>query len=121
MTSGAVHQRTATAGHAPSLPAATDRPPRAVAVMYLPAVALDRVLLVLALVVGAVLRLTDLGAVGLNSDEAVYSSQAASVAGNDNFTGIFPVVRAHPLLTQLLVSRFYADGHPGSGGRYLAA
>lgn len=55
----------------------------------------------------AVLRLWNLNAVGFNSDEAVYAGQAASITGNDHFTGLFPVFRAHPLLFQMAVSLIY--------------
>jgi len=82
---------------------------------------IDGALLGLALGGGALLRLIDLGGVGLNSDEAVYASQAASLAGNPHFTGLFPVVRAHPLLFQVLASPFYATGTPDVPGRYLSA
>lgn len=54
-----------------------------------------------------VLRLWNLNAVGFNSDEAVYAGQAASITGNDHFTGLFPVFRAHPLLFQMAVSLIY--------------
>lgn len=76
---------------------------------------------VLSVLVGAVLRLADLGAVGLNSDEAVYSGQAASLAGNPAFTPLFPVVRAHPLLFQVLVAPLYQDGAPDVPARVVAA
>ena len=72
----------------------------------------------LALVLAAWLRLADLAAVGLNSDEAVYSGQAASLAGNQHFVDLFPIVRAHPLLFQALISPFYASGVPDLPGRY---
>lgn len=75
----------------------------------------------LALLIAAVLRFVDLGRVGLNSDEAVYAGQAASLAGNPHFVGLFPVVRAHPLLTQVLMSPLYRAGHPDVPGRYVAA
>ena len=55
----------------------------------------------------AVLRLWDLGAVGFNSDEAVYAGQAAAIAGDSQLSQFFPVFRAHPLLFQLLVSVAY--------------
>jgi hypothetical protein len=74
-----------------------------------------------ALLIAFVLRIADLGAVGLNSDEAVYAAQSASLAGNPHFVGLFPVVRAHPLLLQVLMSPWYADGVPDVPGRYLAA
>ena len=78
-------------------------------------------LFAVALLVGALLRVLGLGGVGLNSDEAVYASQSASLAGNPNFTGLFPVVRAHPLLTQVLMSPLYQAGRPDTVGRYVAA
>jgi len=82
---------------------------------------IDGTLLALAVGGGALLRLVDLGGIGLNSDEAVYASQAASLAGNPHFTGLFPVVRAHPLLFQVLASPFYGSGTPDTPGRYLSA
>ncbi len=77
--------------------------------------------LALALALGTALRFVRLGAVGLNSDEAVYAAQAASLTGNAHFTTIFPVVRAHPLLLQVLISPFYAHGVPDTPGRYVTA
>ncbi|MGH3510472.1 MAG: ArnT family glycosyltransferase [Nocardioidaceae bacterium] len=74
-----------------------------------------------ALVSGAVLGFVHLGAVGLNSDEAVYAAQSASLAGNPHFTSLFPVVRAHPLLFQVLISPLYRSGVPDVPGRYVAA
>jgi len=63
-------------------------------------------LLVLAVItaVAAVFRFRELGAVGFNSDEAVYTGTAASLAGNESMRSLFPVFRAHPLLMQLAVS-----------------
>jgi hypothetical protein len=72
-------------------------------------------------VVAAVLRFVDLGAVGLNSDEAVYAGQAASLANNPHFSALFPIVRAHPLLMQITMSWLYARGIPDTPGRYVAA
>jgi 4-amino-4-deoxy-L-arabinose transferase-like glycosyltransferase len=82
---------------------------------------IDLTLVAVALVGGSLLRFIDLGSVGLNSDEAVYAGQAASLAGNSHFTGLFPVVRAHPLLFQVLASPFYRHGTPDVVGRYLTA
>jgi len=73
------------------------------------------------LLMAAVLRLVDLGRIGLNSDEAVYAGQAASLAGNGHFLPHFPIVRAHPLLMQMIMSPLYRDGVPDVGGRYVAA
>ncbi len=51
-----------------------------------------------------VLRFWQLGAVGFNTDEAVYTGSAASLAGNNTVAAMFPVFRAHPLLFQTLLS-----------------
>ncbi len=82
---------------------------------------LARLVLAAALAGGAALRFVGLGRVGLNSDEAVYAAQAASLAKNPHFTAIFPVVRAHPLLVQMLASPLYAAGRPDTVGRYIVA
>jgi len=50
------------------------------------------------------LRFWQLAGVGFNSDEAVYTGSAASIAGNSTLEAIFPVFRAHPLLFQTLLS-----------------
>jgi 4-amino-4-deoxy-L-arabinose transferase-like glycosyltransferase len=50
------------------------------------------------------LRFWQLGAVGFNSDEAVYTGSAAALAGNTTLAPMFPVFRAHPLLFQSLLS-----------------
>ena len=81
----------------------------------------DRGILLGAVIVGTALRVAALGSVGLNSDEAVYAGQAGSLAGNPHFTELFPVVRAHPLLFQLLASPLYRNGVPDLPGRYLSA
>jgi hypothetical protein len=83
--------------------------------------AIDLGVLALAVVVGTTLRVVRLGAVGLNSDEAVYAGQAASLVGNPHFAANFPVIRAHPLLFQVLVSPFYRTGIPEVPGRYVNA
>lgn len=83
--------------------------------------AIDLGVLALAVVVGTVLRVVELGAVGLNSDEAVYAGQSASLVGNPHFTDNFPVIRAHPLLFQLIVSPLYRTGIPELPGRYVNA
>jgi 4-amino-4-deoxy-L-arabinose transferase-like glycosyltransferase len=67
------------------------------------------------------LRLWALDALGVNSDEAVYAGQAASLTHDPSFVPLFPVFRAHPLLFQTLLSvqyRFF--GVSGLGGRLLA-
>jgi hypothetical protein len=49
-------------------------------------------------------RFWQLSAVGFNSDEAVYTGSAASIAGNHALQPLFPVFRAHPVLFQTLLS-----------------
>jgi 4-amino-4-deoxy-L-arabinose transferase-like glycosyltransferase len=56
---------------------------------------------------GFVLRFFALGRLGLNSDEAVYTGQAATLAGVEGFAADFSIFRAHPLLYQYTVSLVY--------------
>jgi hypothetical protein len=60
--------------------------------------------LAVVLAVAVFLRFWKLDEVGFNSDEAVYSGTAASLAGNDVLRGMFPIFRAHPLFLQILLS-----------------
>lgn len=57
---------------------------------------------VLALATG--LRVWHLNSVGFNSDEAVYSGQAAAIANEPELGELFPIFRAHPLLFQTFLS-----------------
>jgi hypothetical protein len=57
---------------------------------------------ILALAAGV--RVWQLGSVGFNSDEAVYSGQAAAIADHSELEELFPIFRAHPLLFQTLLS-----------------
>ena len=75
----------------------------------------------LTLVIGLVLRLVNLNAIGFNSDEAVYAGQAASLAGNPLFVNQFPVFRAHPLLLPMLMSPLFSSGTPDLRGRVVVA
>ncbi|MGH9078483.1 MAG: ArnT family glycosyltransferase [Acidimicrobiales bacterium] len=77
--------------------------------------------LALTLLVGLVLRLVNLNALGFNSDEAVYAGQAASLAGNPLFVGQFPIFRAHPLLVPTLMSPLFSSGTPDLRGRVVVA
>jgi len=77
--------------------------------------------LTVALVVGAFLRLWQIGSLGLNSDETVYAGQAASIAGNPAYTDYFPIFRAHPLLFQSLLSVYYQWSDSDMAGRVLSA
>ncbi len=52
----------------------------------------------------AALRIWQLNSVGFNSDEAVYSGQAAAIANEPELDDLFPIFRAHPLLFQTLLS-----------------
>jgi 4-amino-4-deoxy-L-arabinose transferase-like glycosyltransferase len=56
------------------------------------------------LLVAAAVRLWAIGAVGFNNDEAVYAGQGASLAGDQTYSGLFAIFRAHPLLVQFLNS-----------------
>ncbi|MCW3842515.1 glycosyltransferase family 39 protein [Micromonospora yasonensis] len=67
------------------------------------------------------LRVWQLDALGFNSDEAVYAGQAASLAGNPNYTPFFPVFRAHPMLFQTLLSPFFRTGEVDVAGRVVVA
>jgi len=57
------------------------------------------------LAVAAYARYRQLAAVGLNSDEAVYTGSAEALAGHHALEAMFPVFRAHPVLIQLLVGQ----------------
>ena len=83
---------------------------------------LHRAAIVLLVAVPALfLRLWALDSLGLNSDEAVYAGQGASLAGDPAFLPYFPVFRAHPLVFQVLLSIEYRlVGVTPLGGRLLA-
>jgi hypothetical protein len=68
-----------------------------------------------------ILRLWQLNFYGLNTDEAIYAGQAASLAGDPRFIPYFPVFRAHPLLFHLLLSvDFRIQGVSPTAGRLLS-
>ena len=85
---------------APARPAASEPPRRSFfgRLLY-PVLPLTAVM-----ALSAFLRFWQLTAVGFNSDEAVYTGSAASIAGNSPLAAMFPVFRAHPLLFQTLLS-----------------
>ncbi len=60
------------------------------------------VLFVFTMAVGLVLRVVNLNAVGLNSDEAVYAGQGGSLLGVSDLNEHFSIFRAHPLLLQFV-------------------
>src|SRR5512143_1454057 len=64
--------------------------------------------LVLALAIG--IRVWGLNQIGFNTDEAVYSGQAAAIAQVPVLKDIFPVFRAHPLLFQFLLALMFNFG-----------
>src|SRR5829696_3371993 len=55
-------------------------------------------------VLGLGLRLWHVNSMGYNSDEAVYAGQGAALAGDPELTRFFPIIRAHPMLFQFLLS-----------------
>src|SRR5690242_400292 len=73
------------------------------------------------LVLAGVLRAWALGAVGFNSDEAVYAGQAAGLAGDPRTSALFPVFRAHPLVFQTTLSLVYRLGGGDVAARLLVA
>jgi hypothetical protein len=83
-------------------------------------IAISRVILVLALTAGTFVRIWQINAVGFNTDEAVYSGQAAAIAGVPTLKDIFPVFRAHPLLFQFLLSVIYRIQFSDLLGRLLS-
>ncbi|MCH7745528.1 MAG: glycosyltransferase family 39 protein, partial [Chloroflexi bacterium] len=60
------------------------------------------------LAVAVLFRVLDIDRVGFNSDEAVYSGQAAALIGDPNFSVFFSIFRAHPLLLQTLLGGLFA-------------
>jgi hypothetical protein len=56
------------------------------------------------LLAATVVRVWQLDRVGFNSDEAVYSGQAAAIAEHPELDELFPIFRAHPLLFQTVLS-----------------
>lgn len=83
-------------------------------------VAATRWILVIALISGAFLRIWQINAMGYNTDEAVYSGQAAAIAGVPVLENIFPIFRAHPLLFQVLLSLIYRIQMSDLAGRLFA-
>lgn len=81
---------------------------------------ISNLILVFALAAGAFLRIWQINAMGFNTDEAVYSGQAAALAGVPILKDIFPVFRAHPLLFQVLLSLVYRIQFSDLAGRVLA-
>ncbi len=72
-----------------------------------------------ALLVGFIVRVWAIGAVGFNSDEAVYAGQAAALAGDPTYSKFFAIFRAHPLLVQFLLSVVFHFGVSDVAARLL--
>jgi hypothetical protein len=85
------------------------------------ALAFEAVALVAVIALGAWLRLAGLDRTSLFGDEAVYSGQAAALAGNAAAANNFGVFLAHPVLFQLLLAAGFIGGLPPEGGRILTA
>ena len=66
------------------------------------------------------LRLWGLNQIGFNTDEAVYSGQAAAIAQAPILKDIFPVFRAHPLLFQFSLALLFNFGVSDLAARLLA-
>jgi hypothetical protein len=80
-------------------------------------------LLVLVVAIPAVfLRVWHIDSLGVNSDEAVYAGQAASLAADPELSPFFPIFRAHPLLFQSMLSIVYQIGGVSTlAGRLMSA
>jgi hypothetical protein len=93
---------------------------RVVAKPWISEAVVSRLILVASMVTGAFLRLWQINALGYNTDEAVYSGQAAAIAGVPGLKENFPVFRAHPLLFQFVLSLVYKVHFDDLVGRLLA-
>lgn len=60
--------------------------------------------LALTVILGLALRFWHINALGYNSDEAVYTGQAAALAGDPRLSALFPIFRAHPMVFQYTLS-----------------
>lgn len=71
--------------------------------------------------VGGVLRLVNINTLGYNTDEAVYAGQAAGIVGDPTLSQFFPIIRAHPMLFQFIVSLGFLFGVNDLTGRLFSA
>ena len=72
------------------------------------------------MILAAGIRLWGLNQIGFNTDEAVYSGQAAAIAQVPVLKEIFPVFRAHPLLFQFVLALLFNFGVSDLAARLLA-
>ena len=72
------------------------------------------------MVLAAGIRLWGLNQIGFNTDEAVYSGQAAAIAQAPVLKDIFPIFRAHPLLFQFVLALLFDFGVSDLAARLLA-
>ena len=82
---------------------------------------IEGIVLLAILTLAAWLRFTGLDRTSLFGDEAVYSGQAAALAGNPASENNFGIFLAHPLLFYLLLAGGFDAGIPAEGGRVLTA
>jgi MFS family permease len=80
-----------------------------------------RLQLAAVLAVATGVRVWQLNSVGFNSDEAVYSGQAAAIASEPELADLFPVFRAHPLAFQTLLSLAWRVGLDAGFERFASA
>ncbi len=83
-------------------------------------ITISRLMLILVLALGAFLRLWQLNKIGFNTDEAVYSGQAAAIAQDPVLKEIFPVFRAHPLLFHFILALVFQFGVNDLNARLVA-
>jgi len=79
-----------------------------------------RLILTLALVIGFFLRVWQINNLGYNTDEAVYSGQAAAIAADPALKDLFPIFRAHPLLFQFILALGFNFGVNDLTGRLIS-
>jgi hypothetical protein len=72
------------------------------------------------MILAAGVRLWGLNQIGFNTDEAVYSGQAAAISQVPVLKDIFPIFRAHPLLFQFLLALLFDFGVSDLAARLLA-
>lgn len=73
----------------------------------------------LVLFLAAGIRVWGLNQIGFNTDEAVYSGQAAAIAQVPVLKDIFPIFRAHPLLFQFVLALLFNFGISDLAARLL--